>query len=90
MIDDDEFRTFVEKNRAFGYGRMMQLISELWREHDPAGALSVGDTYASCEQKRERCATLGHVVHSGAHYDWCDRGGDQLGPNTAGTPRRRP
>lgn len=87
-MNADEFRAFVEKNREFGYGRMMQLISELWRERDPAGALSVGDAYAILELKRERCAALGHDVHSGAHSDWCDRCGDELERRTRG--RRKP
>lgn len=85
-MTDEEFRAFVEQNRAFGYGRMMQLISDLWRSQDPAGALSVGDTYSICALKRERCAAKGHIRHSGGSYDWCDRCGECLGPST----RKRP
>lgn len=78
-LTDDEFKAFVERHRAFGYGRMMQLISDLWRAKDPAGALSVGDTYSICESKRTRCKTKGHLRHSGGSYDWCDRCGECLG-----------
>lgn len=80
--DDDAFAVFVKQHRSFGYGRMMHLISELWRSDDPVGALSVGDTYGMLERKRERCAAEGHDVRHGNSYDWCDRCGEQLDPDT--------
>jgi hypothetical protein len=80
--DDDAFTVLVKCHRAFGYGRMMQLISDLWRSEDPAGALSVGDTYYILEQKRQRCASEGHDRRSGNSYDWCDRCGARLDPDT--------
>ena len=82
LLSDEDFAAFVEKNREFGYGRMMQVISELWREKDPRGALSVGETYGILEIKRARCAAVGHDVRHGNSYDWCDRCGAQLDPDT--------
>lgn len=37
-----------------GYGRMMQLISEWWREKDPVGAISLGPCYGTLEHERRR------------------------------------
>lgn len=76
--DDDAFMAFVKQHRSFGFGRMMHLISELWRSEDPRGALSVGDAYGVVEKKRERCALEGHDRSSGNSYDWCDRCGERL------------
>ncbi len=80
--EDEDFIAFVKRNRAFGYGRMMHLISELWRSEDPRGALSVGDTYGSLEKKRLRCTSEGHDRSRGNSYDWCDRCGARLDPDT--------
>lgn len=80
--DDDVFIAFVKRNRAFGYGRMMHLISELWRSDDPVGALSVGDAYVMLERKRSRCALEGHDIRHGNSYDWCDRCGARLDSDT--------
>lgn len=35
------FKEFVEKH-SYMYGRLMQIISQLWQEKDPVGALTVG------------------------------------------------
>lgn len=35
------FKNFVEKH-SYMYGRLMQIISQLWQEKDPSGALTVG------------------------------------------------
>jgi hypothetical protein len=80
--DDEDFAAFVKRNRTFGYGRMMHLISELWRSQDPVGALSVGDTYGMLERKRSRCAAEGHDIRHGNSYDWCDRCDARLDPDT--------
>lgn len=39
------FLQTVELLQDIGYGRMMQLISEHWRQKDPFGALTVGPCY---------------------------------------------
>jgi hypothetical protein len=81
-MSDEEFILFVKRCRSFGYGRMMQLISNLWRLEDPKGALSVGDAYVTLERKLARCASEGHDRRSGNSYDWCDRCGARLDPDT--------
>jgi len=53
-LSDGMFTAFVERNREFGYGRMMQIISGLWQQKDPRGALSVGDTYGMLERRSRR------------------------------------
>jgi len=79
-MTDQDFREFVLRHRAYGFGRMMDAISELWRQSDSKGALSVGDTYAILETKKRRCASDGHDRRKGNSYDWCDRCGAQLDP----------
>lgn len=81
-MTDKEFREFVLKHREYGFGRMMHAISALWQESDPKGALSVGDTYLIAEKKRQRCANEGHDRRQGNSYDWCDRCGARLDPDT--------
>ncbi|HSX23219.1 MAG TPA: hypothetical protein VLE97_10650 [Gaiellaceae bacterium] len=85
-MPDEAFAAFVDRHREFGYGRMMHVISELWRATDPRGALSVGDTYGILEVKRARCAAEGHDVRHGNSYDWCDRCGAQLDPDSGKEP----
>lgn len=48
------FIEFVEANRDLGYGRMMQLISAVWKKHDPVGALSLGPPYGTLTAVRAR------------------------------------
>ena len=33
-MTDQDFREFVLRHRAYGFGRMMDAISELWRQSD--------------------------------------------------------
>ncbi len=72
---DRKFLDIVIQNRELGYGRMMLLISELWCQSDPKGALIVGDTYFIHDLKRKRCKQEGHDWRPGGSYDWCDRCG---------------
>lgn len=81
-MTDQEFREFVLRHREFGFGRMMHAISALWQDSDPKGALSVGGTYGMVELKRQRCAKEGHDRRKGNSYDWCDRCGARLDPDT--------
>ncbi len=81
-LTDDDFHEFLLRHRSYGFGRMMHFISEMWRKSDPVGALSVGDAYGSLERKRNRCVAEGHDVWSGNSYDWCDRCGVRLDPDT--------
>jgi hypothetical protein len=37
--------------REHGYGRVMQLVSQWWREKDPVGAISLGPCYGELERK---------------------------------------
>ena len=39
--EERRFLEFVDANRDLGFGRMMALISQMWRKEDPAGALTV-------------------------------------------------
>lgn len=70
---DHQFLDIVTQHRKLGYGRMMHLISELWQQSDPKGALTVGDTYSGQDKKRKRCRLEGHDWSPGGDYDWCDR-----------------
>ena len=81
-MTDQEFREFVLRNREFGFGRMMHAISALWQATDPKAALSVGDTYGMLDRKRKRCASEGHDPRHGNSYDWCDRCGAKIDPDT--------
>lgn len=81
-MDDAAFVAYVQRFRTFGYGRMMHLISELWKRSDPDGALSVGPCYGTLVQHRERCAQEGHDVSHGTSWDWCDRCGIRIDPET--------
>jgi len=37
-----------------GYGRVMQVASELWRRKDPSGAIALGDCYGVIEGRWRR------------------------------------
>lgn len=50
--EEAQFMDTVFKLRDVGFGRMMQLISEYWRDQDPSGALKVGDTFGSPDSPR--------------------------------------
>ena len=76
--DEKDFLAQVARHRGIGYGRMMQMISELWRDLEGDGALYANDTYSSLFQKQERCAREGHDPTPGRTYNWCDRCGARL------------
>lgn len=38
--------------RRHGYGRVMQLVSQWWREKDPVGAISLGPCFGTLEAER--------------------------------------
>ena len=38
----------------YGYGRVMQIASELWRQRDPIGAIALGECYGTLEARRAR------------------------------------
>ena len=72
---EGRFRSFVLNNRAMGYGRMMQMISEIWREQHGDGAHLANETYAGLAKKQKRCKAEGHDWSEGSEYLWCDRCG---------------
>lgn len=37
--EEKRFLDFIQENRELGFGRMMALISQVWRREDPASAL---------------------------------------------------
>lgn len=53
--EEKEFFEVIKKlGPKMGYGRMMQMVSDHWRDLDPVGALSVGPCYdGSAEKNRE-------------------------------------
>lgn len=77
-----DFIGFVEANREIGYGWMLQMISELWHRSDPVGALTVGPCYGTLDRHRERCKKEGHDVSHGHDWNWCDRCGIRIDPET--------
>lgn len=81
-IQEQEFIETVKRVRGIGYGRMMQIISNLWRDQDSIGALTVGETYGIEDLKRKRCRTEGHDTRKGGNWDWCDRCGAKIDPDT--------
>lgn len=70
-----QFIHFVEAHSDLGYGRMMQLISGLWRDKDPIGAQLVNETYGGLALKKKRCKREGHDWSNGRTRQWCDRCG---------------
>lgn len=76
------FKATVESCKEIGYGRMMEIISRIWQRQDPKGALTVGETYFIEEVKRERCKKEGHDVREGHDWNWCDRCGIMIDPET--------
>lgn len=54
--DEREFFETVKRLRHIGFGRMMQMISDHWRDLDPVGALSVGPCYSEKGIKQESCS----------------------------------
>lgn len=46
----------------YGYGRIMQIASELWIAKDPNAALTLGPTFDSIQRKRKHvCDRCGEV-----------------------------
>lgn len=82
ITNEDLFRAAVEANKAIGYGRMMEIISRMWQKEDPKGAFAVGDCYGIYEIKKERCRKEGHDTRHGTNWDWCDRCGACIHPDT--------
>lgn len=77
-----EFRKTVESCQQVGYGRMMEIISGIWHRKDSKGAFTVGETYGIEELKRERCKKEGHDIAKGTNWNWCDRCGVMIDPDT--------
>lgn len=51
--EEKEFLEIIKKfGPQMGYGRMMQMVSDYWRDLDPVGALSIGPCFN--ENKRTR------------------------------------
>lgn len=82
--DEELFMSTVTERRQVGYGRMMQMISGLWRAEVGDAALLANDTYHGYAAKLARCKREGHDWNdnAGGSYDWCDRCGTS-------TPRPR-
>ena len=74
---DTRFAEYVEASRKLGYGRMMQIISCVWAEHDMEGSLTVGPARSTVKRRKERCERDGHDWNpkEGGQYKWCDRCG---------------
>lgn len=77
-----EFRAAVDSCRMVGYGRMMEIISGIWQRQDPKAAFTVGETYHIEFLKRKRCEKEGHDVSKGTDWNWCDRCGVMIDPDT--------
>ena len=74
LIESD-FHRYVQTHREIGYGRMMQMISEIWHaEHGDAAHLA-NETYSGLAKKKRRCKREGHDWSAGTEYFWCDRCG---------------
>jgi len=82
QAEDAKFREVVESFKEMGYGRMMQIISGIWYRKDPKGALTVGECYGIEELKKERCKKEGHDIRKGGDWNWCDRCGAMIDPDT--------
>lgn len=52
-VEDAERRQVQAIGQHIGFGRVMQLCEEIWRERDPIGALTVGPPalYADAEKR---------------------------------------
>lgn len=79
---ESEFRAMVESFQGIGYGRMMEIISGIWYRKDSNGAFTVGECYGIEKLKRERCKKEGHDVRKGTNWNWCDRCGCMIDPDT--------
>lgn len=79
---ETQFRAMVESCEKIGYGRMMEIISGIWYRKDAKAAFTVGETYHIEELKRERCKKEGHDVRKGTNWNWCDRCGVMIDPDT--------
>ena len=57
----DASRVLRSVAEQIGYGRSMQIVSDLWRQKDPAGAISTGECFATLEAARKKgvCVTCG-------------------------------
>jgi hypothetical protein len=72
-LDEETLRQLAEMSRSdtklvqdltkplcdrFGYGFVMQAISEMWRQRDPFGALTVGPAYGTIEADRKLASVI--------------------------------
>lgn len=71
--NEAEFLSAVKFHRAMGYGRMLRMISHLWRDEAGDIALCVTDTFHGVAAKEKRCKEEGHDWRPGGDFDWCDR-----------------
>lgn len=55
---EKEFTELVKQYSHIGYGNMMSIISRMWREKNPAGALTVGPCYKQVEVYGEYFAVV--------------------------------
>lgn len=54
-LEEERLRPLIEPLcREHGYGRIMQLVSEWWRERDPVCAISLGPCYGTLEAEAKR------------------------------------
>lgn len=70
-----QFRRFVEQNPGIGFGRMMQIVSEVWHEKHGDSAHLANETYAGLKKKKQKCKRAGHDWSEGSEVLWCDRCG---------------
>ncbi len=72
--DEVGFAELVKVSRRIGYGRMMQLISGIWKDQEGDGAHCVNETFAGLALKQKRCEIEGHDIGPDT-AGWCDRCG---------------
>ncbi len=44
-------RTLRPLCERYGYGAVMQVVSHMWREKDPVGAIALGECYGTIEKE---------------------------------------
>ena len=54
VFDEEDFLKMVRRCKSIGYGRMMQIVSFEWHEHDDIGALALGTTVGMLSEKDQR------------------------------------
>ena len=54
VFDEEDFLKMVKQCKSIGYGRMMQIISFEWHQHDRLGALTLGECVGMLSEEDRR------------------------------------